>query len=337
MTTTNDVWVLLETEENKLGSYSVGLIHEAKKLSDRRDGDLCAVLIGPSIERLDQLLGAHGVKHLFYYRDNALDDYDPEIHEYLVTELLLKNKPYLFLSAATSLGSDLMPRIAAKIKAPLITNCVAIRAGENMEFIKPVQNGRLQATVACRTNGTKMATLSPEVLVVTEEVNLRQAAQVTEMTTAINEVPTRIHFRGFLKADHRTIDIREAEFVIAIGKGIGTKEAFSVYERFADQIGAAIGGSRPIVDLGILPFERQVGQTGKEISPKLIILCGISGSVYFSKGIECAGTKVAINIDRNASIFKDVDLGIVADVNELIPKFIEYINGKMQKNSSNKL
>lgn len=333
MTTNNDIWVLLETEDHRLGSYCAGLIHQGKRLSDKRGGELYAVLMGPHKDGINPPLGTQGVKHLYHYRDDTLADYTPELYEYLVTDLLLKYKPYLFLSAATSLGSDLMPRIAAKLKAPLVTHCVEIRADEDTEFIKPVQNGRLQATVVCKTNGTRMATMSPEVLMVAEEVNLPKAAQVTEIKTPVAEVPTRILFRAFLKADHKAIDIREAEFVIALGKGIGTEENVSIYERFADQIAAAIGGSRPVVDVGILPFERQVGQTGKEISPKLIVLCGISGSVYFTKGIEAARTKIAINTDRNASILKEVDLGIVADVNKLIPQFIEYINRKTRTNS----
>jgi electron transfer flavoprotein alpha subunit len=333
MTTNNDIWVLLETEDKRLGSYCAGLIHKGKRLCDKRGGELYAVLMGPHRDDITPQLGTQGVKHLYHCRDDTLADYTPEIYEYLVTDLLLKYKPYLFLSAATSLGSDLMPRIAAKLKAPLVTHCVEIRADEDAEFIKPVQNGRLQATVVCRTSGTRMATLSPEVLMVAEEVNLPKAAQVTEIKTPVAKVPTRILFRAFLKADHKTIDIREAEFVIALGKGIGTKENVSIYERFADQIAAAIGGSRPVVDVGILPFERQVGQTGKEISPKLIVLCGISGSVYFTKGIEGARTKIAINTDRNASILKEVDLGIVTDVNNLIPQFIEYINRKTRTKS----
>ncbi len=331
MTTNNDIWVLLETEDKRLGSYCTGLIHQGKILSDKRGGELYAVLIGPHMDGITSLLGTQGVKHLFHCRDDALADYIPETYGYLVTDLLLKYKPYLLLSAATSLGSDLMPRVAAKLKAPLVTNCIEIRADGNTEFIKPVQNGRLHATVVCRTDGTRMVTMSPEVLMVAEEVNLPQTAQVTEITASVAEVPTRIRFRAFLKADHKTIDIKEAEFVIAIGKGIGKKENVPIYERFADQIAAAIGGSRPIVDVGILPFERQVGQTGKEISPKLVVLCGISGSVYFTKGIEGARTKIAINTDRNASVFRDVDLGIVADVNMLIPKFIDYINRKTKK------
>ena len=100
---------------------------------------------------------------------------------------------------------------------------------------------------------------------------------------------------------------------------------------FADRIGAAIGGTRPAVDMGILPFERQIGQTGKAVSPKLIIMCGISGAMEFTKGIENARTKVAINIDRQSRVFKSIDLGIVDDLNRVIPRIIEHIDAMVNQ------
>jgi electron transfer flavoprotein alpha subunit len=220
-----------------------------------------------------------------------------------------------------------MPRVAARTKAPLVTNCLEIKVDDEVQFVKTVQNGRLHATVVCKRTGTKMATISPEALMVAEEINLPSVAQVTEITPEKDEV-TSIHVRGFLKADHKTIDITEAEFVVAIGKGIGSEDRFPIYQEFADRIGAAIGVTRRVVDDGILPFDRQIGQTGKEVSPRLIVMCGISGAMEFTKGIERARTKIAINKDRKAPILKAVDLGIVEDLNILIPQLIKHIDDR---------
>jgi electron transfer flavoprotein alpha subunit len=216
-----DVWVLLEAANNKIENYSIALIHEGKQLSDKVGGKLCAVMIGNEVEEIDRIIGRHGASHLFHFRHDIPTHYDPESYGALLTKLLLEKKPYLFLSAANSLGSDLMPRVAAEIKAPLVTNCVEIKVQEGIKFVKPVQNGRLHATVVCKGTGTKMATVSLEALSVVEEKRLPQIAHVTELASKAGEVPSRIHVRGFLKADHRTIDISEAEFVLAIGKGIG--------------------------------------------------------------------------------------------------------------------
>ncbi len=325
MTRSNDVWVLLESENHGLGPFADGLMQEGKRLSDETGGDLSAVLLGPDIDNLDETVGRHGANHLYRHRDERLATYDPDLYAALLTELLLKYEPRLFLAVASSLGSDLMPRVAAGIGAPLVTNCSGIRTADGVEFTKAVQSGRLQATITGKTTGTSLATLTPEALPASEETVPPQLAQVHEVETELAAIPIRLQVTDFLKADPKTLDIREAEIVIAVGNGIGAKDNLVVFEHFAALIGAAIGGSRPVIDSGILPYARQVGQTGKKISPKLVILCGISGSEYFTKGIEQARTKVAINSDRDAPIFKGVDLGIVADVNALSPRFMDHI------------
>ncbi|NIQ39461.1 MAG: hypothetical protein GTN81_12850 [Proteobacteria bacterium] len=321
-----DVWVLLEAANRKIENYSIALIHEGRQLSDKVGGTLCAVMFGSDVEEIERTIGGHGASHLFHFRHGIPAHYDPESYGALLAKLLLDKKPCLFLSAANPLGADLMPRVAAEIKAPLVTNCVEIKVQEGIEFVKPVQNGRLHATVVCKGTKTKMATMSTESLSVMEEKRLSQIALVTELPAQTGEAPSRIHFRGFLKADHKTIDISEAEFVLAIGKGIGSKDRLSIYQEFADRIGAAIGVTRRVVDDGILPFDRQIGQTGKEVSSKLIVMCGISGAMEFTKGIERARTKIAINNDRKAPIFKTVDFGVVADLNIIIPQLIKHID-----------
>lgn len=326
MTMNRDVWVLLEAEDKKIKNSSIALIDEGKRLAVQLGGGLTAVFIGQGIEGIDELVGTHGSSHLYFFHDETLQQYVPEMYERLLTRLLLNKKPHLVLAAATSLGSDLMPRVAAKLKAPLVTNCVEIRAGEDMEFIKPVQNGRLHATVVCKAPGTKMATMDPDSLTIAKEEREPKIADVIEMKPDTEEDSLSIRVTGFLKADHRTIDISEAEIILAIGRGIGSKENFTKIQEFADRIGAAIGGTRPAVDVGMLPFERQIGQTGKAVSPKLIIMCGISGAMEFTKGIENARTKVAINIDRQSRVFKSIDLGIVDDLNRVIPHIIEHID-----------
>ena len=294
---------------------------EGRRLSSQLGGELHAIMFGQQIKGVDQWVGEHGVHRLSLVHGEALKDYVPDLYERFLIEILLKSQPYLFLAAATSLGSDLMPRVAAKLKSPLVTNCVEILVKEDVEFIKPVQNGRLHATVVCKGTGIRMATLHPKVLTVSEAKKETAVAQVEEIKAVIEEeAPIRV--TGFLKADHRTIDIGEAEVIVAVGRGMGPAENFERVEKFSDELQAAIGGTRPVIDAGILPFERQIGQTGKMVSPKLILLCGISGAMEFTKGIENAGTKVAINIDRQAPVFKSVDFGMIADLNTLIPKVL---------------
>jgi len=326
-----DVWVVLEAEDMKIKGSSFALIDEGKRLAVQVGGGLTAVFIGQVIEGIDELVGTRGANQLYLFHEETLHQYVPELYERLLTQLLSGKKPFLVMAAATSLGSDLMPRVAAKLKAPLVTNCVEVRAGEDLEFIKPAQNDRLHATVICKAPGTKMATIDPDSLTIAKEEREPRIAEVTEMGPATGGDGLSVRVTGFLKADHRTIDISEAEIIVAIGRGVGSKEDFQMIREFADRIGAAIGGTRPAVDVGILPFERQIGQTGKAVSPKLIIMCGISGAMEFTKGIENARTKVAINIDRQSRVFKSIDLGIVDDLNRVIPQIIEHIDAMVNQ------
>jgi electron transfer flavoprotein alpha subunit len=324
MATSKGVWLLLERETLRLGHFSLSLIREGKRLSDQLGGDLCAVRVGPPIENIGAIAGSHGIKRLYCYRENWPSD--PGSLASSIATLLSEHDPCLFLSVSSSFGSDLMPRIAAKLRAPLVTNCLDIAVTEGIEFAKAVQGGKRRATVRSVMNGLQMATVNPEMLPVPEELKMPQVAEIIDLPAPPVGPSDGIRYKEFLKADHRKVDIREAEFVVAVGKGIGTKENCVAIEKFADMIGAAIGGSRPAVDIGIVPYERQVGQTGKKISPKLIILCGISGSEYFMQGIEPGTVKIAINTDRKAPVFAQVDLGIVADATDLIPKVLEHLS-----------
>jgi electron transfer flavoprotein alpha subunit len=329
--TNKDVWVLLETEDKKVKSTSIALMDEGKGLSTQLGGKLSAVMFGQKPEGIEHIVGAHGADPLYMFHQEAPGSYGPQLYQRSLIDILSKNKPLLFLAAASSFGSHVMPRVAAQLHAPLVTNCVEIKVQEHIEFVKPVQNGRLHATVICKTNQTMMATVNPKILTTPEEKKEPRVAEVVEIEMNGEEDSDPIQVEGFLKADHRTIDINEADVIVAVGRGMGAKENFKTIQEFADRIQAAIGGTRPVIDAGILPYERQIGQTGKLVSPKLVVMCGISGAMEFMKGIESAGTKIAINMDRQAPVFKSVDLGIVGDLKILIPSIVSRIDRRVNQ------
>jgi len=326
--TNRDVWVLLETEDKKVKGASIALMDEGKSLSTQLGGKLSAVMFGQKPEGIEHIVGAHGADPLYLFSQETPGQYGPQLYQRSLIDILSKQKPLLFLAAASSFGSHVMPRVAAQLHVPLVTNCVEIKVQEHIEFVKPVQNGRLHATVTCRTNQAMMATVNLKVLTTPEEKKGVMVAEVVEIKLNGEEDADPIQVEGFLKADHRTIDINEADVIVAVGRGMGAKENFKVMQEFADRIQAAIGGTRPVIDAGILPYERQIGQTGKLVSPKLVVMCGISGAMEFMKGVESAGTKVAINTDRQAPVFKSVDLGIVGDLNSLIPSLVARMDRK---------
>ena len=332
-----DVWVLLEEENHQIQPYSLALIEEARRLVDQFEGRLTGVFFGPWIEGMDRLVGCYGVDDLCWFADDAFKDYLPEVYRDLLTQRAKEKTPFLIMAAATAIGSDLMPRLSAKLRAPLVTHCTEILIGNDIEFIKPVQNGRLHATTISKSDGIRMVTMNPADLTYTKETPKGDPARVIELKPEFQNEKILIRQTGYLKADHRTIDISEAAYIVAIGRGIGSEENLPMIEALADHIGAAIGGTRPMVDANLLPFERQIGQTGKRVSPKLVFLCGISGATEFIRGIEDAGTKLAINIDDQAPIFRSVDLGLVGDMSEVIPSIIHMVAQRRSLESEGKM
>ena len=328
MNSNRDIWVLLEADDDKISRHSAALLEEGERLSSELQGELHAVFLGPPVADIGKEAGERGARKLHLYVNEGLRQYDPGIYEDVLHELLLKREPCLLLALASSVGSDLLPRLAFRLGAPLVTNCadVHVQGDGELHFVKPVQKGRLFATIRSKGEGMTMATFLPERLMGGEEFEMKESvAEISEMSKVSGSKAAPIKVTGFVKADHRSIDITEAEIIVAVGRGLGSKENLDAVKAFADQIGGAIGGTRPMVDAGILPYERQIGQTGKRVSPKLIFLCGISGATEFTQGIANAGTSVAINIDPQSPVFKAADLGIVGDLNDLTAGILKHI------------
>ena len=167
-----------------------------------------------------------------------------------------------------------------------------------------------------------MATMIVDAASAGEATFPTSVAEAFSVKPKIDSEGLEVRVTGFIKADHRTVDLTEADTIVAIGRGVGAKENLGPIEAFADRIGAAIGGTRPMVDARILPYERQIGQTGKRVAPRLIFLLGISGAVEFAKGIEGAGAKLAVNVDADAPIFRLADVTIQGDVNSLVHRAV---------------
>lgn len=333
MNANKEIWVFLEADDNKVSRQSLALLEEGQRLASDCNGRLHAIFLGPVVDGIGGEVGSRGAGTLYQCSSEVLRQYDPLAYEQLLLDLLEERQPSLLLALASSLGSDLLPRLAFKLGVPLVTRCAEIEllADGELQFVKPVQKGRLFATVRCKGEGVRMATFLPDRLTAgVASGTVGAGAGISDLKTRPPGKGAPIRVTGFLKADHRTIDITAAEIIVAIGRGLGSREHLRAIEAFADQIGGAIGGTRPMVDAGILPYERQIGQTGKRVSPKLIFLFGISGATEFVQGVANAGTSVAINIDRQSPILKSVDLGIVGDLNALAPQIVQHI-GKVAK------
>ena len=198
--------------------------------------------------------------------------------------------------------------------------------------IRPVANGYLFEEVELNTQPTPVVVFLPAVLFDLEP-DRETMAKVTNMPFPDSTDDLKTRTVKVIEATPEDLDLEEADIIVAGGRGVGKGESFDIIHSLARAIGGSVGGTRPIFDWGVLPYERQIGQTGKYVSPRLIINCGISGANEYTAGMEKSQQVIAIDLNPRARMFRFADLGVIADVHEILPRLIERI--KDLKDSEN--
>ena len=322
-----EIFIMVERKDGEIEETSFSLLSEGKRLS-KKLGDsylLSAIAMGHGAKDLGSELGPYGADRVYYFENPLLDQYLPDLYTTLIAQLAKEKEPEILLLGATSLGRDLAPRIAARLRVGLVTQCVNIIAdGNQLAAVKPVSDQYLYEKVVFRTPGLKMLTFSPFAMA-REDPEIGKIAEVIRIPPETDVERGRVRFIERIKADPKTIGLEEADVIICGGRGVG-KGTFEIVNQLADALSGSIGGTRPVVDWGILPYERQIGQTGAEVFPGLLMTAGISGANEFTVGIEGSKLVVAINSDRKARIFRFADLGIIGDLHKIVPLVIDEIN-----------
>jgi len=318
----NDIWVFAEHNNRQLEGITWEMLTEARKLADPVHEQLCACLIGVQTELYIASLSHYGARKVYLVENDGLPEYSADGHAHILKELIVKHSPSIFMIGATPVGSELAARIAAKLRLPCITEVKKVSLDDRMLSIaKSGFNDKVYLNFDFSPKKTVIVTVLPG------DMERDEVREHIEPEIIRETVPPPLDTRHttnkhFIKGDPREVDLEEAQVVIAVGKGVGT-EGFARLEQLADILGASIGATRPLVDAGMVPHERQIGITGKSVAPKVLIACGISGAREFTGGIENAKLTIAINTDPNARIFKAADMRVLGDVNEVIPALIE--------------
>jgi electron transfer flavoprotein alpha subunit len=239
------------------------------------------------------------------------------------------------LIPATSVGEELAARVAVRIKTGVVTECTLLEMTKEglLAMTRPSYGGKVNITMICPSARPQMATVQPGAMRIDEPDQSRKV-EVVKVSVKVKPRELRSRIVGFMKGDPRTMDLSEAEIIVAGGQGVGSVDKFSVIEELADLLGACVGGTRSVVDAGWIPFERQIGQTGKTVAPRCYIACGISGAIQHVMGMKESKTIIAINIDRNAPIFKLADIGIVEDLHKVIPALIKELQELVETTGS---
>lgn len=327
------IWVIAGHKDGKLLDVSLEVISELKRVADQINEEVSAVVIGSQIPGMLDTLAQHGAGKVLMIEDENFEPYS--LHQYSgqLIELINKYNPRLVAAGATFSVKDYFPSVAVKLGAALITNCAVFTPEEGgfLKFSKPMFGGKVYANISAKKSSLIMATVKPGTFSKTI-FDANKSAEIIKVEPAKPDKPDPIKWLGHIESDPETVDVSEAEVILSGGRGVGSKDNFIRLEELAGMIGAAVGGTRPAVDNGWTVFDRQVGQSGKTVTPKIYIACGISGASYHVMGMKDSKVVIAIDKDDRAPMLNLADFGVIADVNEIIPEMIRILG----KNNSPK-
>jgi electron transfer flavoprotein alpha subunit len=328
------IWVIAEkTSENKLTGVTLELINAAKELSSQLNGEEVGTILMCGNENVDEhikTISEAGSDKVYLVQNDNLAAYSSEMYTDAFCQAVEQKKPAIVLVGATTTGRDFAPRAAARLRAGLTADCTALSINEQglLAATRPTFGGNLMATILCKTARPQMATVRPKVLA-KPEMQSGRTAEVENLSVNLDAARIRTKLLECVGACQvATQKIEEADIIVAGGRAMKSAEGFKVLEDLAQALGGAVAASRACVDAGWRAHCDQVGQTGKTVSPKVYIACGISGAIQHLAGMTGSDIIIAINKDPEAPIFGVATYGIVGDLFEVVPALTEAIKAE---------
>ncbi|MFC2002224.1 FAD-binding protein [Chloroflexota bacterium] len=319
----HDVWVFVEQTEGEPAGVSWELLGVGADLARTRQVGLCSVVIGDKVENLCQESFAYGAAKVYLVDDPVFHYYRTEPYYKAICHLIRKYKPEIVLVGATGLGRDLAGAVATELQTGLTADCTGLAIDERGFLLqtRPAFGGNIMATILTESTRPQMSSVRPHVMVMPERDISRQGEIIREsMPFAEEDFATKVlEIIDERKPGSREVDVAAADIIVSGGRGMCSKENFTILQELADEVGGVVGCSRAVVEAGWMPVERQVGQTGKTVRPKIYFACGISGAIQHLVGMQDSDVVIAINRDRQAPIFEVASYGIVGDTLRIIP------------------
>ena len=322
-----NLWVYIETEENIAKPVGYELLAPARELANKMEQKLVAVVIGGNVENIANEAIAYGADEVLLVEGDEYYNYSTDAYGYALETLVHKYKPSTILLGATHNGRDLGPRVACNLNTGLSADCTIMdydKENSNVIWTRPTYGGDLMAAILCSGHRPQMGTVRQGIFKKAKKNRDRTGVIIRENIHIAKE-DIRLKLIERVKEVAERVELEEAEIIVAAGRGIGSPEGYKIIEDFAKELNGVPAASRAIVDAGWVPYAYQVGQTGKIVSPKLYIACGISGAMQHTMGMSGSDCIVAINKDPDAPIFDVADYGIVGDLFEVIPELIEVL------------
>ena len=339
----NNVYVYCEIEGNTVADVSLELLTKGRKLANTLGVQLECICAGYNLGDVEKQVMPYGVDKVHIFDAEGLFPYTSNPHTALVVNLFKEEKPQICLMGATVIGRDLGPRVSSSLHSGLTADCTQLEIGDfemnvknaegemvkkqytqQLYQIRPAFGGNIVATIVNPEHRPQMATVREGVMK-KEILDANYKGEVVKHDVAKyvpeTEYVVKVLDRHIEKAKH---NLKGASIIVSGGYGMGSREGFDMLFELAKELHAEVGASRAAVDAGFADHDRQIGQTGVTVRPKVYIACGISGQIQHIAGMQDAGIIISINNDPNAPINTIADYVINGTVEEVVPKMIKY-------------
>ncbi|MFZ5448995.1 MAG: electron transfer flavoprotein subunit alpha/FixB family protein [Thermodesulfobacteriota bacterium] len=327
------IWVFMEQRDGMLHNVGLELLGKARELAEASGSTVSALLLGANVASLTGLIFSHGADTVLMAEHPQLEPYRLLPYTTLLTKACREHQPSILLFGATSLGMELAPRLAARLKTGLSAHCIDLQldADGNLLQMVPGWGGGVVATIRCPQHRPQMATVMPGVM--KKIPQSPRTGQVIPLAVEDNLDEAGPKILEVCRKEPKAMPLEQAEVVVAGGWGIGGQEGWKLLEKLANLLGGAVGATRPPVDEGWASEEQMIGQSGKTIRPRLYIGVGISGMSHHVVGMDGSELVVAINSDPKAPLFQVADICIAGDFREIIPPLLEEIRRRLGETS----
>lgn len=319
------VWTLGEVREGEIHPVSYELLAWGRGLADKLGVELSSIIIGHNVKDKVKELIYRGADKVYVIDNPALKDFRADPYSEILTSLVEEYKPEIFIASATTLGRTVMPICMIKLETGLTADCTGLDIDLNERLLiqtRPAIGGNVMATIKTPSSRPQMSTVRPKSKRPLPRDDSK-TGQVIVKEFSGESLKSRVKRIDFLKEETIGAPIQDADIIVSFGKGLKDAKNAGLINDLAELLGGSVGASRKVVDLGWIPYSHQVGLSGKTVSPKLYIACGISGAVQHMAGMSSAETIVAINSDPEADIFSLADFGVAGDLFEVIPLLIK--------------
>lgn len=333
-----EVWVFIENRNGKPADVSLELTCKAHKLAADMKGIVRTIVIGNKVKSVAEETFKYGADEAFLIEDPSLEQYLTMPYSRIMNDLINEFQPRIVLFGATIVGRDLAPRVASNTLSGLTADCTDLKI-EDVTYLKneypklllqirPAFGGNIIATIITPDNPVQMATVREGVMELSP-FKTPNKVTITEIKYSADPVDQLISIVEQHREESK-VNLKAAPIIVAGGYGLGTRDNFKLVEDLAHALGAEVAGSRAAVDAGFVTPDRQIGQTGVTVRPKLYIAVGISGAIQHRAGMQESNKIIAINSDPDAPIFDVAHYGIVGDAAQVIPRLIETYKQKLK-------